>query len=101
MIQYNYFKLFQIILNENRGDEGVLSTLSTVLENFRNSTHSDIVKFFKNSVLSGALCGKNAQTFTKSIIQLFQTLLNGQWSKIAISGKTVVILKYIPVSFIN
>ena len=71
MIQYNYFKLFQIILNKNRGDEGVLSTLSTVLENFRNSTHSDKVKFFKNSVLFGALSGKNTQTFTKSIIQLF------------------------------
>ena len=73
MIQYNYFKLFQIILNETRGDEGVLSTLSSVLESFRNSSHSDIVQFFKNSMLFGAFCDKNARmysrTFTKSLIQ--------------------------------
>ena len=110
MIQYNYFKLFQIILNENRGDEGVLSTLSSVLESFRNSSHSDIVQFFKNSMLFGAFCDKsnvfsnvfsNVHKKSNSILWSVQTLLNGPWSRMAISGKTVVILKYIPVSFIN
>ena len=52
-----------MILNENCGDEGVLSTLSTVLENFRNSSHPDSIKFFKNSMLSNAFSGQVARIY--------------------------------------